>query len=128
MSATYRNRMVQVNQVVFDQVDIFQSDFFNKVSGLVPADVAYTLYHNNAATSWPLVDGSVVSDGQVVAGSVYWNQLPNNSYGIRFFPYALGHWTLTIAFSPAPSQVITVDYDVVHLASSSETGVRADFC
>lgn len=128
MSAVYRNRLVQINQVVFDQVDIFQSDFFNKVTGLQPSDVSFTLYHNNITTSWPLVDGSAVTDAQVVAGKVYWDELPNNSYGVRFFPMALGHWNLTVSFAPSPSQIISIDYDVVNLPNFVETGLRANFC
>lgn len=128
MSVVYRNRMVQIQQVIFDQVDIFQSDFFNKVTGLQPSDVTLTLYFNNTATSWTLVDGSSVQDSQVVAGSVYWTELPNHSYGVRFFPNSLGHWNLTISFAPSPSQIISIDYDVANLPNSVDTGVRANFC
>lgn len=128
MSVVYRNRMVQINQVVFDQVDIFQSDFFNKVSGLIPANVSFTLYHNNLATSWTLVEGTGVLDSAVVAGSVYWDELASGSYGVRFYPNKLGHWNLSIAFAPSPSQIVSIDYDVANLPSAVDSGVRANFC
>jgi len=129
MAATFRTRLIQVNQVVFDQVDIFQADFFTRVTGLTPADVTLTLMFNNQAVAWPLVDGTAVLDTQVVAGSVYWAELPNNAYGIRFFPNSLGHWNLAISYSAAPpSQIIGIDFDVVNLPLSVDSGLRADFC
>jgi len=128
MSATYRNRQTQINQIIFDQIDLFQSDFFNKIPGLLPGDVTMHLYFNNQVAAWPLVDGTAVSDSQVAAGSVYWNELANGSYGIRFFPNSLGHWNISIAFAPSPSQIVSIDYDVVNLAAPSVDGLRASFC
>lgn len=128
MAATYRSRLVQVNRVIFDQVDIFQSDFFTRVLGLTPADVTLTLSLNNATVSWPLVDGSAVIDSQVVAGSVYWNQLVTGAYGVRFFPNSLGHWNLTISYALAPTQITLIDYDVVNLPVSVDPSLRVDFC
>lgn len=128
MAATYRTRLVQVNQVVFDQVDIFQSDFFTRRTGLLPTDVTLTLFLNNAVVAWPLVDGSAVTDAQVVSGSVYWNELTNGAYGIRFYPNSLGHWSLSISYSAAaPNQIVSLDFDVSSPSSSSDS-LRVDFC
>ncbi len=128
MAALYRSRFVQINQVIFDQVDVFQSDFFNPVTGLGPSDIDFSVFFNNTLVSWPLVDGSSVIDTQVVGGFVYWNELPTGAYGVRFFPNQIGHWNLVFKFSPSPSQLISLDYDVVNLPNFVETGVRAAFC
>jgi hypothetical protein len=128
MAALYRSRLVQINQVIFDQVDIFQSDFFNRVTGLDPADVGLSVYFNNTLVTWPLVDGTSVIDSQVVSGSVFWNELASGAYGVRFYPNNLGHWRLVFTFAPSPSQVISLDYDVVNLPNFVESGVRASFC
>jgi len=120
--------MLQVNQVVYDQVDIFQSDFFSRVPGLTITDVTLSLTLNNVAVAWPLVNGSSVIDSQVVAGSVYWSELATHAYGVRFFPNALGHWNLSISYPLAPAQIIILDYDLVNLPISVESGLRADFC
>ena len=129
MASSYRNRQVQINQVVFDQVGIFQSDFFNKVTGLQHSDVTFQLYLNNQVVSWPLVDGSTVSDGQVAAGQVFWNELPSGSYGIRFFPTQMGHWSLSVSFAPSPSQIVNIDFDIVNFPSAtSADGLRTNFC
>lgn len=128
MSVTYRTRQIQVNQVIFDQVDIFQTDFFARVPGLLVTDVTLTLFFNNTPVSWPLVDGTSVTDSQVAAGSVYWSELPNHAYGIRFFPNSLGHWNLSISYSPVPSQIVSIDFDVVNLPLTVDSGITANFC
>ena len=128
MAATYLSRLVQVNQVIIDQVDIFQSDFYNRVTGLVPANVTLTLFFNNQAVAWPLSDGTGIVDSQIASGTVYWNELPNSSYGVRFFPNALGHWNLVIQFAPSPSQIISISYDVVNMPSLVESGLQVNFC
>lgn len=127
MAATFRTRLVQVNQVIFDQADIFQSDQFNRVTGLQTTDVTMTLFLNNTVVSWALVDGTSVLDTQVVSGSVYWNQLTNGSYGLRFFPNSLGHWNLNITF-PGTSQIVGISFDVVNLPLAVESGLTAGFC
>lgn len=128
MTVTYRSRLVQANQVVIDQVDIFQSDFFNRVTGLDPTDVSVTLFYNNQVAAWPVVDGSSIIDSQVAAGKVYWGELANGSYGVRFFPNALGHWNLVVQFSPSPSQIVSLSFDVVNMPSLVESGLHASFC
>ncbi len=127
MAATFRNRLVQFNQVVFDQVDIFLTDQFTRVTGLLPTDVTLTLSLNNALVTWPLVNGATVLDTQVAAGTVYWNQLTNGAYGVRFFPNQLGHWNLSITY-PGSSQIVTIDYDVVNLPMAVEPGLTVGFC
>lgn len=128
MAALYRSRFVQINQVIFDQVDIFQSDFFNPVTGLDPTDVSLSVFFNNTLVTWPLVDGSSVIDSQVVAGSVFWSELSTGAYGVRFYPNNLGHWKLVFKYAPSPSQVINLDYDVKDLPNFVESGLRANFC
>ena len=127
MAATFRNRQIQINQVTFDQVDIFQSDVFNRVTGLIPSNMGFVLMLNNEVVTWPLVDGTAVQDSQVVSGSVYWNQLANGSYGIRLYVNSLGHWNLIFSYASIP-QIVSIDYDVVNIPVSSDTGFKASFC
>lgn len=119
MAATFRNRQVQVNRITFDQVNIFQSDQYNPVTGLIPSNVGLILTLNNQTVSWPLVDGTTVQDSQVVSGSIYWNQLTGGAYGIRFYANQLGHWNLTFSYAPIP-QLIVIDYDVVNQPAASQ--------
>jgi hypothetical protein len=129
VATTYRTRLVQNNQVLFDQVDLLQSDQFTRISGVAPSGVTITLMLNNEVVSWPLVSGVGLSNGQIAAGSVYWNELPNSAYGVRFFPTALGHWTLSIVYGGSPVQRISLDYDVVSLQLALvDMGLRVDFC
>lgn len=128
MAALYRSRFVQINLVVFDQVDIFQSDFYNPVTGLGPSNVTLSVFFNNTLVTWPLVDGSSVIDSQVVAGSVFWNELSSGAYGVRFYPNNLGHWRLVFKYAPSPSQVISLDYDVKDLPNFVESGLTARSC
>lgn len=127
MAVSYRTRQIQVNQVFYDQIDIFQADFFSRVPGLLVTDVVLTLTLNNTPVSWPLVDGSGVTDGQVTSGFVYWAELTTGGYGVRLFPNSLGHWNLSIAYAPR-TQIVTIDFDVVNLPLTVDSGIRADFC
>lgn len=128
MAATFRTRMVQVNRTVFDQVDLFQSDLYTRITGLEPSDVSVTVMFNNVVIAWPLVDGTSVLDTQVVAGSIYWNELSNGAYGIRFFPNSLGRWNLDISYATAPQQIVGLAFDVVNLPLLVDGGLRASFC
>lgn len=124
---TFRTRSAQVNQVVFDQIDLLSADQYTRIPGVSASNVTLTLFFNNAPVSWPLVEGASVSDGQIVSGSVYWNALPNQAYGVRFFPKSLGHWNLIIDY-PGTSQIISLDYDVVNLPIGVEPGLTVGFC
>jgi hypothetical protein len=126
MAVTFRTRTVPSNQVIFDQADILSADQYTRIPGVSASNVTLTLFRNNTVVPWPLVEGASVSDGQVVAGFVYWTALPNQGYGIRFFPNSLGHWNLIIDY-PGTSQLISLDYDVV-LPLAVESGVTAGFC
>ncbi len=128
MAATYRSRLTQVNQVAYDLVDIFQSDLFTRITGLTAADVTLTLMFNNAVVAWPLENGASVPDSQIASGTVYWDQLTNGSYGLRFIPNAIGHWNLWIAYSSSsPSQIVGISIDVVN-APTPDTGIMVNFC
>ncbi len=127
MATTNRTRAVQVNQVIFDQVEILQADLFTRVSGLTVANVSLTLTYNNDVVSWPLISGVGIIDSQVVVGNVYWNELSSGAYGLRFFPNALGTWSIEIAYSAgSPNQRVTVTYDVFN-PLSLEDELRASF-
>ncbi len=129
MAATYRSRLTQVNQVAYDLVDIFQSDLFTRITGLTAADVTLTLMFNNGVLAWPLADGASISDSQVSSGTVYWDQLTNGSYGLRFVPNAVGHWNLWISYSSTtPSQIVGISIDVVSTPTTPDTGMMVNFC
>lgn len=126
MTILFRSRLVSSNQVVFDQADFYQADLYTKVSGLTPSDVSLTLTFNNVALNWPLISGTGILDNQVAAGSVYWNALPSNSYGLRFFPNAVGAWALELGYGTgAPAQRIKLFYDILPISCPS--GINISF-
>ena len=128
MSTTKNVRAVQVNQVLFDQIEILQADLFTRVTGLTVSNVTLVLRYNNVVVNWPLVSGTSVSDSQVVAGSVYWNELTGSAYGLRFYPNALGTWSIEISYSGgSPTQRITIVYDVFN-PLTVDSGLRATLC
>lgn len=124
--ATTRGRLVQINQVILDQADFFQSDGFTREVGLTPSDLTSQIFHKNVLQPWPLVDGSSVLDQQVVSGKVYWTEVPGSPgiYNIRWRPNALGYWRLLITFA-AGTQIMGQDYDVVSQVPLAESGLRA---
>jgi len=126
MALIFRTRTVSVNQVIFDQADIFLTDQFTRAAGVLITDVTLSLLFNNATVNWPLVPGASILDTQVASGSVYWNNLPNSVYGLRFLPNSLGHWTLSIR-DPGHSQLVCLSYDVIR-APSVDSGLIAGFC
>jgi hypothetical protein len=126
MTATFRNRTVQANQVVYDQVDLFLVDQYTRATGVQVTDVTLAVTLNNAPVAWPLVDGTSVNNQQVVAGSIYWAVLTNGGYGIRFFPNQLGHWNLTFTY-PGSTQIVGIDFDVVN-PIDVPSGLTMGFC
>lgn len=129
MAVVNKSRLVQINRLAFEQVDIFQSDFFTRIPGLVPSDVSLTLTYNNEVVAWPLVSGVAVTNGEVSSGRVYWSELANNAYGLRFYPNALGLWVVEVAYAATPQQITVVGFDVVNLPLSySDQSIRVGFC
>jgi hypothetical protein len=128
MAATTRGRIVQANQVVLDQVDFFHPDGFTRVTGLVPSSIVSQIFYNNVQQPWPLVSGFGVTDAQVVAGKIYFNEVSGNPgfYNVRFRPNALGFWRNLLTY-PAGQQIAAQDFDVVQSAPAIEQGLHASF-
>lgn len=126
--ATTRGRIVQANQVVLDQVDFFESDGFTRVTGLTVGSLVSQIFYNNIVQPWPLVSGLGVTDVQVTAGRVYFNEVPGNPgfYNVRFRPNALGFWRNLLTY-PAGQQISAQDFDVVQNAPATEQGLQASF-
>ena len=125
--ATTRGRRVEINQTILDQVDIFESNGFTRVVGLVPADLVSELFFNNIPQPWPLLDGTGITDEQVSAGSIYFHEIPGSLgfYNIRFRPNAVGYWRDTLTY-PVGEQVFAQDFDVF-TASTSSSGLKVSF-
>jgi len=113
-----KQRLVPNNQTLFDLVDIFQNDGITRVTGLPPLQAQVFL--NNVSQPWGTVSGAMVSDAQVVSGTIYWNEVAPGAglYGVRWRPNAVGFWRLAFTYTPVP-QNVTLDYDVIASAPSS---------
>jgi len=126
--ATTRGRQVFANQPVLDQADFFEGDGFTRVDGLTLSDITSQLFLNNALQSWPLVDGSAVTDVNVAAGKVFFHEVAPGIYSVRFRPNAIGYWRLLINY-PAGSQILAQDYDVVAQTGTlgGSSGIKSSF-
>jgi hypothetical protein len=126
--ATTRGRIVQQNQVVYDQVDFFQSDGFTRITGLTYTGVVLNTFFENLAQPWPLADGLTVTDAQVASGYVFFNEVPGSPgyYNVRWRPNAIGFWRLLITYVPG-QQIEAQDYDVISSAPAIEGGLSASF-
>ncbi len=126
--ATTRGRLVQINQVILDQADFFQSDGFTREAGLTPSDLTSQIFYLNTLQPWPLMDGFGVTDQQVTSGKIYWTEVPGSPgiYNISWRPNALGYWRLLITYT-AGTQIMGQDYDVVSQVPLAESGLRASF-
>lgn len=126
--ATTRGRLVQNNQVIFDQADFFESDGFTRVVGITTSDLTSQVFYENVLQPWPLVDGAGVSDANVVSGNIYWNEVPGSPgiYNVRWRPNVIGYWRLLITYASG-TQIMGQDYDVVSQVPLAESGLRASF-
>lgn len=127
--STTRGRSVQVNQVVFDQADLFESDGSTRVPNLVPGDLTLQVFHSNLLQPWPLLDGTTVSDAQVKSGNVYWSEVVGSPgfYNLRWRPNAVGYWRLCLTYQGPPVQILAQDFDVVALVAAAAGGLKASF-
>jgi hypothetical protein len=128
VTTTRGRQLIQINQVVFDQPDFFESDGFTRKTGLVVGDLTYEVFFNNTPQPWVLIDGSSTTDSQVRSGTVYWTEVPGSPgfYNVRWRPNAIGYWRVLITYT-AGTQIMGQDYDVVATLPQAETGLRATF-
>ena len=127
--ATTRGRLVRINQTILDQADFFQSDGFTRVSGLTIVDLTSQVFFNNILQTWPLVDGSTVSDNQITSGSLYFHEISGTSgnYSVRFRPNSAGYWRTLLTYS-AEQQILAQDYDVTaEPVQVTGGGLKANF-
>lgn len=128
MANTTRGREVYSNQTVLDQVDYFQLDGFTRVFGLLVSDLQEVLFVNNTPVGWPLVNGTVITDAQIVSGKVYFHEIPTQPgyYNVRFRPNQVGYWRLTLSYA-AGTQIMAQDYDVLSEPVRQATGLKPSF-
>jgi len=129
MSRTTRGRQVYVNQTVLDQADYFQVDGFTRVVGLTFGQIVGELFFNNAPQAWVVVDGSSVTDAQVVSGRVYFHEIGTQPghYSVRFRPNAVGFWRLLMTYTVG-QQIAAQDFDVLASQSTpTDQGLKATF-
>ena len=83
-------RLIQAGTLARDQVDFYQSG--SRILGVDISSLTMSAFVDNVAIPWPIIDGSLVSDASVVAGSVYFHEIPGapGFYSIRFFPDRTG--------------------------------------
>ncbi len=106
-----RNRQVVAGRVANDQADLFSTeDGFSRVEGITLADLNVRVFFNNALQGHELVSGVGVTDGQVLAGSVYFHEIVAGYYALRFIPTTPGAWRV-ILNCPDGAQSQAVDFD-----------------
>lgn len=121
-------RLIPINRVVIDQADIFAPDDFTRVTGLTVADLTATLFYNNVAQPWTFLTGATVTDAQVAAGNVYFNEITGQAgfYSVRFRPNAVGFWRLALSYSLG-SRALALGFDVVPELPLVASGLKASF-
>jgi hypothetical protein len=91
-------RRVTANKLVIGQFAVFQSDGFNKVTGLTPPDqIVITVYQDGGIVSVPVEVTEIGSTGE---------------YKFSFTPTAPGTWQVEFKM-PTQQQLVKADYDVV---------------
>jgi len=121
-------RLIPINRAVIDQADFFAPDDFTRITGLTTADITSTLFFNNVAQPWALTNGALVTDAQVAAGKVYFNEITGQPgfYSVRFRPNAVGFWRLVLAYS-AGSRTVLLGFDVLPEPPIVASGLKASF-
>ena len=125
MALFTRSRVVLTNQPVVEVVEFVSgADGYTRVQGLNVGDLTRTLTFNGVPMPWFLLSGVGVSDGQVVAGTIYVHESIAGVYTVRFRPTGVGVWHLDLAYEADPQRWLCV-YDVFAPPLVSEAGLRA---
>ncbi len=128
MAFTTSGRVVQQNQVVYGQVDFFQSDGFTRITGLTASTVGFGIFFGNAVQPWILVNGLTTLDATIASGQVYFNEIPGSPgyYNVRWRPSGLGYWRLVFTYTTG-QQIVAQDFDVIASPPPVPTGLSASF-
>jgi hypothetical protein len=108
-------RLISAGVLAYDQLDFFfPAGSVSRVAGIPVSGLQMQLFVNNQVLAWPLVDGTMVPDSGVSAGSVYFNEIPAapGFYSIRFFPNRVGFFRL-VFLNPSYSAEVEKEYDVL---------------
>lgn len=120
-------RIVTAGKMVLDNVDLFLADGRTRVVEVPVLDLQLKVFCNSDEVTWPLVSGVGINDIRIVAGKIYWTEIADGFYNIRFFPSVLGLWRLIITYR-AYDQAVSFTYDVVSKVSvNPSTGVKTSF-
>lgn len=84
------------------------------MSGIGISQLSLAVFVDNGLLAWPLVDGSLVPDSSVSAGTVYFNEISGSPgfYSVRFFPDRTGYWRIVIGNAALGAEVVK-EFDVV---------------
>jgi hypothetical protein len=125
---TTRSRFVLHNETVLCQADFLGPDVFTRVPSLTVPQVGFDLFYNNTVMPWTPVDGTAVSDAQVVSGKIYWSEIPSRLgfYSVRFRPNAVGYWRLVLTYASG-LQTYATDYDVLGTQPNGSDGLQYSF-
>ena len=120
-------RIVTAGKMILENVDLFLGDGRTRVVEVPVADLQLKVFCNSDEVIWPLVSGVGINDIRITAGKVYWTEISDGFYNIRFFPSVLGLWRLILTYR-AYDQAVSFTYDVVPKVSvNPSTGVRTSF-
>lgn len=108
-------RLIQAGALARDQIDVYQSGI--RVQGIDVSSLTLSLFTDNVLVPWTLIDGSKVPDASIVAGSVFFHEIPGapGFYSVRFFPDRTGFWRLSVKYLPV--EVIR-EYDALPASSA----------
>lgn len=120
-------RTVNAGSIVRGQMDLYSAGI-TRQAGVLSSAVTAAVFYNNLPVSWPVVDGSSVTDASVSSGSVYFHEISGVSgyYAVRFFPDRVGFWRVCLKHAGLSTEAV-LEFDVVPAAQPVSGGLNASF-
>ena len=120
------SRSISSSTLFRGQVDFYTSPGV-RTTGIVSTDLTSTLFFNNALLSWPLLDGTHVSDSSISSGNVYFHEITGSPsfYSVRLYPNSIGYWKLALNDATLLQEDV-IEFDVFSAAANSP-GLIASF-
>jgi hypothetical protein len=115
----HQHRQLTNRGVVFDHVDLLDSDGYTLLDGVALGDVVLSVWLDGQTQPWDLVDGAPITNAQVVSGHVYWVRT-GDKYTIRWRPSATGLWRMLFDYATVPQRVV-LSYDIFAQTSTPST-------